>query len=535
MRHRPTLGEIFISQETKLIISQAYNLIDADVITLMSDAELEKYIPKFGDRIALRSFLKTSSSAGKEKEKRGLLDKLRRKLQNYTETDEKESNSSLKKTKCMGSNASKERIRIELGWMHFNEKAGYTQVRTKHGGGTRSLKMEKTAKKREIMKEAKSIFFPGGKSTKGEISNMKCELTDFKLDCVDEGISIAEIINKTKMYKVRFYLTTKQETEDSDELPDTTTKPTEIHQNAVAETTEHIATEQYAIAENTVNIGTQPNVISQNDQNPENSDFLVFDNEETSFADLLAINTAPKPITVDMNSILAADALARALNESEVQFGPGPDRTLDDTIPYEYNEQGVQTLTVHRGHVLNDLVLAATRKNFRTNVKYKIKMIGSNGIEEAAEDNGGVMRDALTEFYESWKQEQVFPVQLAKPFMQQCLFGNMAQKCDLIAPFIHRLPRMDLTVLIEALNDFKADEGELLDLLERLKVKQITTKDNIRRILEEVAHRELVQAPMFVCDSWYNILCQLSIDYEQLDHIYENLEPTNRKVLKALK
>lgn len=133
-----------------------------------------------------------------------------------------------------------------------------------------------------------------------------------------------------------------------------------------------------------------------------------------------------------------------------------------------------------------------------------------------------------------WKQEQVFPVQLAKPFMQQCLFGNVAQKCDLVAPFIQHLPRMDQTVLSEALNDFKADDDELLDLFERLKVKQIATKDNIRRILEEVAHRELVQAPMFVCDSWYNILCQLSINYEQLDHMYENLEPTNRKVLKAL-
>lgn len=93
---------------------------------------------------------------------------------------------------------------------------------------------------------------------------------------------------------------------------------------------------------------------------------------------------------------------------------------------------------------------------------------------------------------------------------------------------------MDKSVVNQALSDFTADEEDLLDLFERLKVKQRVSRENIQRILQEVSHRELVQAPMFICDSWHSTMNQLQIDPEQLDELYRQLVPTNRKVLKAL-
>ena len=90
---------------------------------------------------------------------------------------------------------------------------------------------------------------------------------------------------------------------------------------------------------------------------------------------------------------------------------------------------------------------------------YEVKVINQSGIEEAAEDNGGVMRDSLTEFWDTfymqlcigneyklpvlrhdmtaplwksvakiirlgWEKENIFPVKLAPPFIEQCLFGE---------------------------------------------------------------------------------------------------------------
>ena len=85
-------------------------------------------------------------------------------------------------------------------------------------------------------------------------------------------------------------------------------------------------------------------------------------------------------------------------------------------------------------------------------------MLKADGLPELAEDNGGVMRDALSEFWETfylqytegntykvpvlrhdmtdikWKavaaiikigfqQEEVHPIKLAAPFMQQAIFA----------------------------------------------------------------------------------------------------------------
>ena len=58
--------------------------IDENVINLMTDDDLAKYIPAFGDRLALRHFctaqVAKTSKAHAQPKKRALFEKLRRKM-----------------------------------------------------------------------------------------------------------------------------------------------------------------------------------------------------------------------------------------------------------------------------------------------------------------------------------------------------------------------------------------------------------------------------------------------------------------------
>ena len=57
-------------------------------------------------------------------------------------------------------------------------------IRMKEGGGTRIVDIEKTANKEEIIKIAKGLFFPDGKSSFGNVSEMKLDLFNFKKEKV---------------------------------------------------------------------------------------------------------------------------------------------------------------------------------------------------------------------------------------------------------------------------------------------------------------------------------------------------------------
>ena len=64
-----------------------YFQIDVDVITLMSDEELKVYLPKFGDRIAISSFVKSMEVTDADKNtspasdrKRPFVEKLMKKV-----------------------------------------------------------------------------------------------------------------------------------------------------------------------------------------------------------------------------------------------------------------------------------------------------------------------------------------------------------------------------------------------------------------------------------------------------------------------
>lgn len=251
-----------------------------------------------------------------------------------------------------------------------------------------------------------------------------------------------------------------------------------------------------------------------------------------------------------------------------IQFGQisADSIELDETLPL------VCKITVHRGRVARDLIDFFSQENIpsHSSTVFEINMLKEDGTPEAAEDNGGVMRDSLTEFWDTfylqytegntykvpvlrhdmtdvqWKsvasvirmgfyQEKVFPIKLAPSFMQQAIFGACAES-DLIDSFLKYVSAMDRSVIESALKDFETvDKDEIYDALEQYDVKKAINAENIERIVREVAHKELVQKPMFIADCFYKVLNATILVQEDMSVLYSTLEPTPKKVLNSIK
>ena len=94
--------------------------------------------------------------------------------------------------------------KIEINWKH-NGKLVWPAF----GGGKRKLDMPQSSTKSDIMQEAKHLFFPNGKSRKGNLQDcVKVELTDFKGDILPDDMSVAECYDLYKIGILTFYLST---------------------------------------------------------------------------------------------------------------------------------------------------------------------------------------------------------------------------------------------------------------------------------------------------------------------------------------
>jgi hypothetical protein len=97
--------------------------IDEDAVRGMSDSDLSEYLPKKGDRFALKDFI-TVGLAKPKSRKAGLMDRLRDRLRsnraNSTDTCTDEPESTVKKIPKLS--AKKQVHKVHLGWYHFEEK-----------------------------------------------------------------------------------------------------------------------------------------------------------------------------------------------------------------------------------------------------------------------------------------------------------------------------------------------------------------------------------------------------------------------------
>ena len=100
-----------------------------------------------------------------------------------------------------------------MGWLHRPGKnSKYKRVQLQQGGGTRRIEYDERTVE-NLLENAKSLFFPGGKSQKGDLSNMKSELGNFQHEIIRsfkdrEGneVTLNEYLKSYGLYSSRTYL-----------------------------------------------------------------------------------------------------------------------------------------------------------------------------------------------------------------------------------------------------------------------------------------------------------------------------------------
>lgn len=205
----------------------------------MPEEVLARYLPLYGDRMAVISFLRDKkdkrSSSKKEKTKSTLMKKLRATVSSFkgasSSDDNEDTNSfgsTLRKKLKGNKNAQKTKRKIELSCFHL-EGSVYKQVRGNKGGGPKSFEMDKSKKMGQILQLAKNLYFPNGQNKlRGNVNDYSIMLTDTYFQNIDLESTIESYYDRLKMRQLKFnFCTNLIESKDSvedEELPALKTK-----------------------------------------------------------------------------------------------------------------------------------------------------------------------------------------------------------------------------------------------------------------------------------------------------------------------
>ncbi|RXM98958.1 Zinc finger ZZ-type and EF-hand domain-containing protein 1 [Acipenser ruthenus] len=105
------------------------------------------------------------------------------------------------------------------------------------------------------------------------------------------------------------------------------------------------------------------------------------------------------------------------------------------------------------------------------------------------------------------------------------------ESCDKIVPNDER------KIVEQAQNDFSviSQEEEFLDLLDAHDVKAVVIEDNWPKVLDEVAHKEIIQEPAYIVECWNGAFKKMKLSPGDLDELFSNLTLTLKKVIATLK
>ncbi|XP_076133741.1 uncharacterized protein LOC143116214 [Alosa pseudoharengus] len=247
-----------------------------------------------------------------------------------------------------------------------------------------------------------------------------------------------------------------------------------------------------------------------------------------------AISNIQPPTADEGNQVL--HGFGNAQFTPEIIHPPSiPD--VPDTLDGQTTDEPI-TLTIRRGHCLSDLIQAFKNPDI-LNMDVSIKMRLPNGALEEGEGSG-VTRDCLTEFWTDfyerctlggdvkvpfirhdyqfeewqavarilvvgWKFARYFPVKLAPPFLEMALYGTNTS--SLKDSFLQYVSDNERQVLLKALEDFNSvEKDDLFDALEIHDCLQMPNEENLIPLLSQLGHKALLQAPLFIIESWRPIL-----------------------------
>lgn len=208
--------------------------VDQDIMNAIDDDTLSRYIPHLGDRVFARNW---TSGERNEERKRILVDRLRSKMRlSSTSGPAPTATQSRNRIGVGNKNAERGTRKIEVGWMNYHNGV-MKQVRRPTGGGTREIIVRKSDTMKKILEDAKKMFFPNGKSTKGHMDEFEFTLCVMGSDePLEETLSVTSVYDTTRHKILRLYVCSKRkDTETSTNLNATPEAP---HQdNSLAEST----------------------------------------------------------------------------------------------------------------------------------------------------------------------------------------------------------------------------------------------------------------------------------------------------------
>lgn len=194
------------------------------------------------------------------------------------------------------------------------------------------------------------------------------------------------------------------------------------------------------------------------------------------------------------------------------------------------------------------------------------QVILPDGKLEKAFDDGGVLRDVLSEFWNDfyeqcimgngfklpylrhdfgtqewesvgriiafgWQREKYLPVKLKPVLLEKAVFGFV--ESDLVECFFKYVSESEQAIFESCRSDFEGVDLEEL-FLDMHNCRRVPTAQSMEQILKELAHQKLVQEPAFVIEQWSNMLVPVRSELKGIAAVYEELHPTSRKITRSI-
>lgn len=545
----------------------------------MTDDQLREYLPSYGDRLAVFGYCRRREEPSSRRSK--LYERLRGKLSRNKGNPgpEKDNQNSSK-------NAQKNNRKIELGWLNSRE-GEFVQVRTKKGGGTRKEIVPKDSKKHNLIEKAVQLFFPDGKNAEGSLSEFDVNLTDFQQHTLDENITVGELYETTKLPLLRFYLTTKKReiisgldveeensgatVQEGDKTHDRrdADHPTPV---SVTNTVEINASDVIYVGSSTVVANPSSDIVT-----------LLYDTVEptdpsgsTELEGLLHVDASEDSGIVTFNTERIAGVEYSSLDDTlplsqelsfEAPLLPPMDILQEESEAANQRPRQKKIIALHRGQMLKELIQVFAEESIMEDDLY-FKVILPDGKLEKAVDDGGVLRDVLSEFWNDfyeqctmgngfkvpylrhdfgeqewrsvgriitfgWQKEKYLPVRLAPVLLEQALSGFV--ESNVVDSFYKYVSESERVIFESCCSDFESvDQEELLEIMDIHNCRRIPTADNIEQIVRELAHQKLIQEPAFVIEQWSKTLAPVRSELKGISAVYEELQPTSRKIIRSI-
>ncbi|CAC5424872.1 unnamed protein product [Mytilus coruscus] len=474
--------------------------------------------------------------------------------------------------KLLGNTNARKAVRkIEIGWFDYEyADNAYHQVKTPNGVGARDIFAPKSWLTNNILEHGKKLFFKNGKSKRGMVTDFDFEVRNFMGESIEKDCTVGDLYDETGSRQLRYYLYSKKRTtsileqaivesqldlEEDEDLPDIL----------------YIRNLQRSISMSTLPITGNPGTSTPLSKTSSSINQIV----------TLKIASDDEELSTYLNSVDETlphtESSAGSAPHSYTSAGGGHEQTsttgitLPDTMVTELEDddrkEKQDIVRIHNCNLFIEMI-----NLFKTGEmdfsKCRVIRVNANCHDERGTGES-FLKDVFSEFWElfymkccegadikvpilrhdmqkiewtaiayilvnGFKTVNYFPVQICKACFEDALFG--VPYANLVNDFFRFVPKTDKVALEKAFNHFQdSDLGDLIDVLETYDCKRYPSQDNIKNIIQEIAHKEIIQQPKFVTDCWKSVFQKrLHLNQETLSKMYLEMCPTVNKILKSL-